>query len=240
MASRHERQRANCRLARGRGGVIGEESPISGKHGTLIDYNADMCSFEGCTRKSYIRGLCGGHHQQAKRGRPLTPLPPYKPRNRVSGTLAERLAAKSQRNESGCLIWTGALKANGYGKLVFEGKNLHAHRAAYELAKGPIPEGLTLDHTCHTNDSKCPGGDTCPHRACIDPDHLEPVTRAENVKLGATKTHCKRGHELAGENVRLKQKGKYLVRDCRACDRETKRERYRTTNQLPPERYRVP
>lgn len=147
-------------------------------------------------------------------GRTLTRLPAYKPRRRVSGPLADRLAAKSQRLPSGCRVWVGSIKPNGYGKIVYEGRNLYTHRAAYELAHGPIPDGMTVDHLCRT-------------RACIDPAHMELVTRGENTRRGATKTHCKQGHALTGANVRMKRRGSYMVRDCKACDADRQRERYR-------------
>jgi len=74
----------------------------------------------------------------------------------------------------GCWLWTGAPNADGYGRFqrrlatgVY--RMVKAHRYAYELLVGPIPEGLTLDHLCL-------------HRLCVRPSHLEPVTNAENVR----------------------------------------------------------
>lgn len=163
-----------------------------------------MCSFPGCPRRVRSKGLCGSHYNQQLRGLPLTPLAPFRGRRRVEGTLAERLAAKSERRPDGCLVWTGTVKANGYGRLVFEGRDLHVHRVAYELAHGPIPDGLTVDHLCGT-------------RACIEPTHLEVVTRSVNSQRGNPRpTQCVRGHELAGDNVRWRRNG---TRQCRTCDR---------------------
>ncbi len=96
---------------------------------------------------------------------------------------AERFWAKVRRTGTGCWVWTGA-KRRGYGRFRVwrDGRWTHvqAHRWSWEEANGPIPEGLYPDHTCHTDDPHCTGGVTCPHRACVWPAHLEPVTDEEN------------------------------------------------------------
>lgn len=115
---------------------------------------------------------------------------------------------------SGCWLWTGYQHPTGYGRL-FTGWRLGrkpttvtAHRLVYELVKGPVPEGLCLDHLCRV-------------RCCVNPDHLEPVTQAENNSRGvslsalnARKMHCKRGHEFSPENTYIKADG---ARECLAC-----------------------
>jgi hypothetical protein len=102
---------------------------------------------------------------------------------------AERLEALfvARLDKSGeCWVWTGPLKPDGYGRLTRNHRAVYAHRYAYELWVGPIPSGLELDHLCLT-------------KACVRPDHLEPVTKLENMqrswKLRARTTHCPRGHE---------------------------------------------
>lgn len=120
---------------------------------------------------------------------------------------------------SGCFIWMGAIGSNGYGKIGISGTNklAYAHRAAYEYFVGPIPQGLDLDHKCRM-------------RCCVNPEHLEPVTRKENLRRGIgaavvsamrrAKTHCKHGHLLSGTNL---IPNKYGYRMCRACSyRRTK------------------
>ncbi|NVI88675.1 HNH endonuclease [Actinomadura sp. BRA 177] len=94
------------------------------------------------------------------------------------------------------------------------GKNVLAHRWAYQEFVEEIPDGLTIDHV------KAWG---CTSRACVRPDHLQPVTNGENVLRGtaptainARKTHCVNGHEFTPENTRVCQ-GK---RNCRTCGRE--------------------
>lgn len=120
-----------------------------------------------------------------------------------------------------CWAWTGSRLTAGYGRIKHAGRTYRAHRVAYELAIGPIPDGLHLDHLCHTRDVACPGGNTCPHRGCVNPAHLEPVTPAVNTMRGrglgarnAAKTHCGKGHEFTDENTQLTAKG---GRRCKAC-----------------------
>lgn len=81
-----------------------------------------------------------------------------------------------------CWPWTGGLQDGGYGQFGTKGERL-AHRIAYGYLVGPIPDGLVLDHLCHTNDPDCPGGE-CEHRRCCNPQHHEPVTRGENIARG--------------------------------------------------------
>lgn len=120
----------------------------------------------------------------------------------------ERFAEKYRVDDSGCWIWTACTHQFGYGEFRFRGKCARAHRVAYELLVGPIPEGLTIDHLCRV-------------RNCVNPAHLEPVTFAENVRRGAAAiTHCPHGHEYTEANT-LHQRGR---RNCRTCRRARKRE----------------
>lgn len=107
--------------------------------------------------------------------------------------------------ETGCWLWTGTIGAGGYGRWPHR-NNLTAHRVSYELHRGPIPAGLQIDHLCRV-------------RHCVNPDHLEAVTQAQNARRGAyaTKTHCKNGHPYDAENTYIKKDGS---RGCRACGRE--------------------
>lgn len=132
-----------------------------------------------------------------------------------------------------CWMWTGSKIRGGYGKCTVDKRTTLAHRRAYELAFGPIPDDLTLDHLCHTADESCPGGLKCPHRACVNPLHLEPVPLEENVNRGrdtmpkrmAAKTHCSKGHPYTPENTHYRRTRGYPNphRDCRACNRERAR-----------------
>ncbi|MFE0088801.1 HNH endonuclease signature motif containing protein [Streptomyces sp. NPDC059016] len=118
----------------------------------------------------------------------------------------------------GCILRTVGIDRDGYG-LIREsgGKTRRAHRVAYELLVGAIPQGFHLDHLCHTRDLACPGGPACLHRRCINPEHLEPVTSRENTIRGGNsrKTHCVNGHEFTDANTRIDVRGS---RACRACN----------------------
>jgi hypothetical protein len=100
----------------------------------------------------------------------------------------ERFYAKT-RIFDGCILWTGAKNEHGYGRFGIDGITYYAHRVAYVLAVGEIPEGTSLDHKCR-------------RRACINAEHLEPVTQRENVRRSPVhfasknlaKLECPRGH----------------------------------------------
>ena len=99
----------------------------------------------------------------------------------------------------GCIDWTGCIDAEGYGRTSDHDR---AHRVAFRAAKGAIPEGLILDHLCR-------------NRRCVNADHLEAVTRAENTRRGgkAMQTSCIRGHPFDEANT-YRYRGS---RTCRAC-----------------------
>lgn len=115
----------------------------------------------------------------------------------------------------GCWEWTAARTEAGYG-LVWNGDKLvYAHRVLYELLVGPIPEGLVIDHLCRV-------------RHCVRPDHMEPVTNAENIRRGGNgmKTHCLNGHEFTVANTYEPPK-RPGQRYCRACATEREKKRVR-------------
>lgn len=121
---------------------------------------------------------------------------------------------------TGCWLWTGYVSQHGYGMFRFNGEKRGAHKVAYELFIGPVPEGLDLDHTCHKPDS-CNGGVTCPHRSCVNPSHLEPVTPKVNSNRGHAhnreKTHCPQGHPYAGGNLYISPPFGANPNGCRGC-----------------------
>jgi hypothetical protein len=130
------------------------------------------------------------------------------------GTLPRRIADKILVDESGCWLWTGNCNRKGYGNSYRTGHGrVLAHRQVYELLLGTIPDGLELDHLCRTP-------------ACVNPEHLEPVTRAEHCarSTAATKIRCEHGHPLVPPNliVRLKRDGS-PYRNCRVCKADANR-----------------
>lgn len=85
---------------------------------------------------------------------------------------------------TGCWKWQGATDS-GYGRVTIDGKRYQVHRLMYEIYKGPIGPGLLLDHLCHSlNIKTCTDPNTCPHRRCCNPAHLEPVSVKVNTKRG--------------------------------------------------------
>lgn len=107
---------------------------------------------------------------------------------------------------TGCWHWSGRVGPRGYG--IFGNKNSSAHRLAYEMRCGPVPDGLVIDHLCR-------------NPLCVNPEHLQAVTQKENTLRGvgptainAHKTHCVRGHALIGHNLVIRPGG---WRKCRAC-----------------------
>lgn len=132
---------------------------------------------------------------------------------------------------TGCWLWTGGTQGvyGAFHEGGWHGRSLLAHRAAYELFVGPIPEGLHLDHV------RARG---CSTTLCVNPGHLEPVTPGENVRRGIepTKTHCLRGHPLSGENLKSTSTG---GRRCRACTNMHARSKTAEQRKAIRERYKA-
>lgn len=119
-----------------------------------------------------------------------------------------RLLEKVRIVPGGCWEWQARIEDNGYGYFRL-GEIKYAHRAAYTLLVGPIPEGLTIDHLCEK-------------RSCIRPDHLEAVTHAENVARAAGRWEtCDRLHPDTETRIGMKNKRPY----CLECGRITEKAR---------------
>lgn len=111
--------------------------------------------------------------------------------------------------DNGCWNWTGAITSSGYGNFAINRVATVAHRLSYKWIIGEVDGGLDLDHLCR-------------NRRCVNPAHLEPVSRSINLLRGDTipaehakKTHCPQGHEYTQENtyVYAKTNSRY----CRIC-----------------------
>jgi hypothetical protein len=119
---------------------------------------------------------------------------------------------------SGCWIWLGALTIGGYASFSIATSTAEvAHRYSYKQKYGPIPQGKELDHLCRV-------------RCCVNPDHVEPVTRKENVRrgLGGPKSVCKYGHPFNEANTYWKANG---AKSCRVCDKR-RQQQYRDARKL--------
>lgn len=156
------------------------------------------CMIDECSNEVRTASLCTKHYFR-KRRTGSTDLVLPDPR--------ERFWSKVKKTKT-CWIFQGAY---GHGQFKLNGKSVMAHRYAWEITNGPIPDGLVIDHLCRTP-------------ACVRPSHLEPITQKENVRRGvsivaenAAKTHCKRGHEFTLENTHLDSGGR---RRCRMCQKE--------------------
>lgn len=137
-------------------------------------------------------------------------------------TALHRFWSKVEVQPDGCWHWTGAL-TYGYGSFSAEQRQCRAHRFAYEVFVGPIPEGFTIDHECHNADESCPGGRGCLHRRCVNPLHLATKSIEDNMNASpnacANRTHCPKGHEYTPENTYVAPSG---FRSCRTCYRARK------------------
>lgn len=125
---------------------------------------ASVCAIEGCNKPSKHRGWCGMHYQRWQRhGDPMAEtVPRYR-------SLEEAFQAglPTQAEQTGCLLWTGATTADGYGNLSARGAREYAHRYAWERVHGPLPQGHLIDHICYSP-------------ACVEITHLRPADKPQN------------------------------------------------------------
>lgn len=142
-----------------------------------------------------------------------------------SETIIRRIEASSiPEPNSGCMLWLGAINSSGYGQLWNGSRPEQVHRLIYKAQVGEIRSGEEIDHLCRV-------------RCCVNPKHLECVSHRENMRrsnsvMGANsrKTHCKRGHVLAGRNLSITKSGSRQCRTCIAMHARNKRARRRAKN----------
>lgn len=166
------------------------------------------CAIGGCDRPLHGKIWCQPHYRRNLRtGSPVSP-------GKWDDPASLFWAHVTKTND--CWLWTGYVTPKGYGrwqsrKLGYEG-GIGAHVAAYELLVGPVPGCLVLDHLCRV-------------RHCVRPDHLEPVSRGENVRRGFKLiVACPQGHAYDAFNTYVSSTGN---RSCRTCHRERERIRRR-------------
>ena len=178
----------------------------------------NRCSITGCDGVYEARGFCRIHYRRFRKyGDPNVGA--AEPADRD-----ERFRARYEVADRGCWEWLGVLNAAGYGRFrTSDGRKVAAHRYSYELHVGLIPNDLTLDHLCR-------------NRRCVNPAHLEIVTRGENTlrsdgvtARNAVATHCPNGHPYDTANTYHRPDGN---RGCRICIRE-RGQRWQERQRLP-------
>lgn len=122
----------------------------------------------------------------------------------------KRFMRKVEKLPSGCWYWTGCKDAAGYGNLAFSRISTKAHRFSFQYIGGrDIREDQEIHHICE-------------NKSCVNPEHLQAVTRKEHVDITAvprrSRTYCKHGHEFTEANTYYQKKKNWTFRRCRACN----------------------
>ena len=133
-------------------------------------------------------------------------------------SVEERFWEKVEKTDY-CWNWTATKSKRGYGTFRIDDKMIRVHRFSYELHKGKILNGLTIDHLCR-------------NRSCVNPDHLEAVTIKKNTLRGigpasqnVKKTHCPKGHKYSGSNLYVLNGTRY----CKTCKLDNQRKQRNTS-----------
>jgi HNH endonuclease len=173
------------------------------EHGPIPDeWQVDhRCNVRACVRPDHLEAVSPEEHaQRTAAHRPRKP-----PRIREQPEFRQVDTAE-------CIIWQGCLDRDGYGAKWVDGRRMFVHRWVYELAYGPIPPGMTIDHLCG-------------NRACFYAEHLEAVSWAENNRRAKWRHSCKSGHPMTPENTIWESSGKRRCKTCRADSRERSEQR---------------
>lgn len=172
------------------------------------------CSVADCPKDPSSNGMCSMHYARVLRhGSPHIAKTNMEHRPPPGLSEMERFWHRVEKQADGCWIWKGHL-TRGYGRFRFDDDTTQpAHRAAWILLVGPIPDANHIDHLCW-------------NRPCVNPDHLEPVTPQENMRRVAERNHdewttCQSGRHPYPENRVLEPStGRYR---CLMCRREAQR-----------------
>jgi hypothetical protein len=164
------------------------------------------CSIDGCNGRHEARGWCAKHYEQWRiHGDAL---------HADQRSTAARFWSYVDRGDpASCWLWTGLTNDKGYGLLSVDARHVRAHRYAYELLVGPIPPGFEVDHVWRRG---------CRSKSCVNPGHLEAVSKRENTRRIADKVTCRNGH-LWSEHAYVRPDGR--GRQCRACQQDRERMR---------------
>ena len=164
-----------------------------------------MCSIENCDKKIDARGLCHRHYENLRKyGNPI----PQRDRDP-----AERFTESYVVADSGCWEWSGGLSDQGYGKVGWrDSPEEKAHRLSYIIYVGPIRQGLVVRHKC---DNRC----------CVNPEHLELGTQADNaadmaLRDRAKRETCIKGHPFSESRLVHRSNRRFPERVCRVCASE--------------------
>jgi hypothetical protein len=180
------------------------------------------CSIPGCDGPVIARGWCGRCYARWRRnGDPTLRQAADAAERRFWAKVDKHGPIPEYRPDLGpCWLWTAFINPKGYGQF-YLGRPMHAHRAAWMLFVGPIPDGMVPDHLCRV-------------RHCVKaipdeygPAHLEVVTGLENALRGTVgwvgrwKTHCPQGHPYDEANTYRSPRNRRI---CRTCQQKASRE----------------
>lgn len=176
-----------------------------------------------CNPSCFYKSRKGKRHSNEQKRKMSISMRIAKAKTKVP--IADRFFKFVDKSQDGCWNWKGGLYHHGYGAFSDANrKPVRAHRFSYELHKGKIPKGLTIDHLCKNT-------------SCVNPEHLEAVTIKVNVlrsdsfvAINARKTECKRGHDIM--NPENYYRTKLGGRACKICSKTKGKQTYQMKKEL--------